>query len=159
MSERDELEARRRAERFERYLDALLDGGRPSPEDVADRDEAEMARLAAELSAASDPQAAPDPAFLEQVRARMRQADQGIRSVQTPLPVRPRPQAGAGGPATGSVRISRRQLLAGGVVGAAGLAAGALGASVLRQPEDGPLLWDDGSDLVAGEGEWREVAS
>ncbi|HET6379915.1 MAG TPA: Rieske (2Fe-2S) protein [candidate division Zixibacteria bacterium] len=154
MSEND-LEARRRAERFERYLAALLAGGRPSPEDVADRDEAEMARLAAELSAAADPEAAPDPAFLEQLRARMRQADQGIRAVQTPLPVRPqvRPLS------RGRIRISRRQLLAGGVVGAAGLAAGALGASVLRGDQDGPLLWDDGSDLIGGEGEWQEVAT
>jgi nitrite reductase/ring-hydroxylating ferredoxin subunit len=59
-----------------------------------------------------------------------------------------------------SVRISRRQLLAGGVMGAAGIAAGALGASVLRPAEDGSggMIWDDGSDLIAGEGEWVEVA-
>ena len=36
------------SERFERYLDAILAGGRPSPHHVSDADEAEMARLAAE---------------------------------------------------------------------------------------------------------------
>jgi len=39
------------AERFDDYLEALLGAGRPSPESVADREEAEMARLAAELAA------------------------------------------------------------------------------------------------------------
>ena len=78
------------ADRFERYLDALLGGERPSPDDVVDRDEAEMARLAAELSAAADPdEGKPDPAFLDQLRLRMRQADQGIATVQEPLPLRP----------------------------------------------------------------------
>ena len=56
----DELQPR--ADRFDRYLDALLGGERPSPDDIADRDEAEMARLAAELSAAVDPdEGRPDP--------------------------------------------------------------------------------------------------
>ncbi len=78
------------ADRFERYLDALLGGERPSPDDVVDRDEAEMARLAAELSAAADPdEGKPDPAFLDQLRLRMRQADEGIATVQEPLPLRP----------------------------------------------------------------------
>jgi nitrite reductase/ring-hydroxylating ferredoxin subunit len=143
------------AQRFDRYLDSLIAGGRPSPDDVDDRDEAEMARLAAELSAAADPSGgAPDPAFVDQLRVRMRAADEGIAAVRVPPPVRP----GLGG--ISSVRISRRQLLAGGVMGAAGIAAGALGASVLRPAEDGSggMIWDDGSDLIAGEGEWVEVA-
>ena len=58
MRDRDP-KAEERAERFDRYLDALLAGGRPSPDDVSDRDEAEMARLAAELSAAGEPAAGP----------------------------------------------------------------------------------------------------
>jgi nitrite reductase/ring-hydroxylating ferredoxin subunit len=146
-----------RAERFERYLDALLANGRPSPDDVADRDEAEMARLAAELSAAANPaESAPDPAFLDQLRLRMRQADQGIASVQVPLPVRRDANAG---PGTRRVRITRRQLLQGGLVGAAGIAAGALGAVILgRQPGRDPI-WDDGGGLVAGEGTWEQVAT
>jgi nitrite reductase/ring-hydroxylating ferredoxin subunit len=145
------------ADRFERYLDALLADGRPSPDDIADRDEAEMARLAAEMSAAADPaEGAPDSAFVDQLRKRMRQADQGIASVQQPLPLRP----GVGPePGRGRVRITRRQLLAGGVVGAAGLAAGALGATILRPPpEPRDPIWDDGTDLVGGEGEWVQVA-
>ncbi|HEX2193509.1 MAG TPA: Rieske (2Fe-2S) protein [Candidatus Limnocylindria bacterium] len=143
------------AERFDRYLDSLLAGGRPSPDDVGDRDEAEMARLAAEMSAAVDPSGgAPDPAFVDQLRRRMRAADDGIAAVQVPPPVRP----GLGG--ISSVRITRRQMLAGGLVGAAGVAAGALGATLLRpgDPARDPI-WDDGSGLVAGEGEWVRVAT
>src|SRR6187397_658053 len=94
------------ADRFERYLDALLGGERPSPDDVADRDEAEMARLAAEMAAAADAgEGDPDPAFLDQLRLRMRQADQGIATVQEPLPIR---QTGTG---ASRVRVTRRQLL------------------------------------------------
>jgi nitrite reductase/ring-hydroxylating ferredoxin subunit len=143
------------AERFDNYLDALLSGERPSPDDVADRDEAEMARLAAELSAAADPgEGEPDPAFMEQLRLRMRNADQGIAIVQEPLPLRP------SGTPRGRVRITRRQLLQGGVIGAAGVAAGAAGI-VLLKPEvaDRPPIWDDGSGLVGADGEWVQVAS
>jgi len=149
----DELQPR--ADRFDRYLDALLGGERPSPDDVADRGEAEMARLAAELSAAADPEeGGPDPAFLDQLRLRMRQADQGIESVQSPLPMRP----GLGG-ARSRVRVTRRQLLQGGLVGAAGIAAGAAGAIILRpQYGDRDWIWDDGSDLVVGDGTWLAVA-
>jgi nitrite reductase/ring-hydroxylating ferredoxin subunit len=144
-----------RAERFERYLDALLVGGRPSPHDVEDRDEAEMARLAAEMSAAADPdEGGPDPAFLDQLRLRMRQADNGIASVQAPLPMR----AGLGRPRS-NVRVTRRQVLVAGLTGAAGLAAGAVGATVL-QPATGERdwIWDDGTPLVLGDFEWVTVA-
>ena len=144
------------AQRFDRYLDSLIAGDRPSPDEVGDRDEAEMARLAAEISAAADPQGgAPDPAFVDQLRMRMRAADDGIAAVQVPPPVRP----GLGG--ISSVRISRRQLLAGGVLGAAGIAAGALGAAALRPAaeDDDGMIWNDGTDLITGEGEWVEVAS
>ena len=144
------------AERFDRYLDSLIGGGRPSPDDVEDRDEAEMARLAAELSAAADPAGgAPDPAFVDQLRRRMRAADEGIAAVLVPPPVRP----GLGG--ISSVRLSRRQLLTGGVIGAAGVAAGALGMTLLRPPGADPRepIWDDGSDLISGDGEWVEVAT
>lgn len=144
-----------RAERFERYLDALLAGGRPSPDDVEDRSEAEMARLAAEMSAAADPdEGGPDPAFLDQLRLRMRQADNGIASVHAPLPMRP----GLGGPRS-KVRVTRRQVLVAGLTGAAGLAAGAVGATVL-QPATGQRewIWDDGTALVLGDFEWVTVA-
>jgi cytochrome b6-f complex iron-sulfur subunit len=144
-----------RAERFERYLDALLAGGRPSPDDVDDRDEAEMARLAAEMSAAADPDAGgPDPAFLDQMRLRMRQADNGIASVQEPLPVRP----GLGGPRS-RILVTRRQLLLAGLTGAAGLAAGAAGAIVLQRASgERDWIWDDGTPLVIGDSEWVTVA-
>ena len=151
----DELDPR--AERFDHYLDALLAGERPSPDDVTDRDEAEMARLAAELSAAADPNlGSPDPAFLEQLRLRMRQADHGIAAVQEPLPLRP-----GLGPPRASVRVSRRQLLQAGLWGAAGLAAGAAGVIVLRPPDEQAAqgaIWDDGTALVTGGDDWVTVA-
>ena len=155
------------AERFDRYLDALVGGGRPSPEDVQAGDEAEMARTAAELAAAAGPGADPDPAFIEQLRLRMRQADQGIASVQTPLPLRhgvggPGEAPGAAAPTSISrIRISRRALLQGGIGAAAGLAAGAIGFSVLRTPESGaaPSFVGGGVPLVKGDGFWQAVAS
>jgi menaquinol-cytochrome c reductase iron-sulfur subunit len=159
MAEMDDVQLEPRAERFERYLDALLAGGRPSPDDISDRDEAEMARLAAELSAAADPEsAAPDPAFIEQLRMRMRQADQGIAAVQEPLPMRP-----GIGPAVrdpGRVRVTRRQLLGAAVTGMAGMAAGAAAMTIVRPVRaDEGLIWDDGSGLVPGaDFEWVPVA-
>jgi cytochrome b6-f complex iron-sulfur subunit len=151
----DDDRALSRAERFERYLDALLAGGRPSPDDVEDRDEAEMARLAAEMTAAADPDAGgPDPAFVDQLRLRMRQADGGIASVQEPLPMRP----GLGGPRS-KVRVTRRQVLVAGLTGAAGLAAGVVGATVLRPAtEQRDWIWDDGTPLVLRDFEWVTVA-
>lgn len=145
-----------RAERFERYLDALLAGGRPSPEDVESGDEAEMARLAAEIAGAvRDDSAEPDPAFVEQLRLRMRAADAGLETVQVPPPVRDRVVEPAG---HRPWRLTRRQLLQGGIGAAAGLAAGLIGVSIAPKPStDGPTLGGD-DDLVAGEGFWVEVA-
>ena len=145
-----------RAERFERYLVALLAGGRPSPEDVETGDEAEMARLAAEM-AGTAPRAEmdPDPAFVEQLRLRMRAADDGLAAVQVPPPVREH-AVEAGG--SRSWRLSRRQLLQGGIGAATGLAAGLIGVAVTRQaPDSTPTLGGD-DELVAGEGFWQEVA-
>ncbi|MGH2380922.1 MAG: ubiquinol-cytochrome c reductase iron-sulfur subunit [Candidatus Limnocylindria bacterium] len=145
-----------RAERFERYLDALLVGGRPSPEDVESTDEAEMARLAAEIAAAvSSGGTDPDPAFVEQLRLRMRAADAGLAAVQVPPPVRDRAAEPSG---SRSWRLSRRQLLQGGIGAAVGLAAGLIGVAVAPRPPDAaPTLGGD-DDLVAGEGFWQEVA-
>lgn len=155
--ERDEL---RDAERFDRYLDALIGGARPSPDDVAAGDEAEMAHLAAELAAAAGDEAlaAPDPAFVEQLRARMRQADEGIAAVRVAPAVREHPAAGP----TGRLRISRRQLLAGGLSAAAGAAAGFVGASLLGRstpPAATVPIGDAGGGLVGGAGFWTRVAS
>jgi len=149
---RDEPMRDERAERFDRYLDALLAGGRPSPDDVSDRDEAEMAHLAAEIAATADPSGEPDPAFVDQLRRRMRQADEAIASVREPLPVRP----GAG---AGRMRITRRQLFGAGLVGAAGVAAGAIGVSVVGGGARRDPIWDDGSGLIKGEGVWAPVAT
>jgi nitrite reductase/ring-hydroxylating ferredoxin subunit len=154
--ERENLDA---AERFERYLDALLAGSRPSPDDVASRDEAEMARLAAELAAAvpaADGERDPDPAFVEQLRMRMRAADEGITAVRTPPPVR-EPQPVTPG-ASHRWRLTRRQVLQAGIGAAAGLAAGIIGTSVARPEEEREPIWQDGG-LVAGEGFWEEVAA
>jgi cytochrome b6-f complex iron-sulfur subunit len=156
------------ADRFDQYLDALLTGGRPSPEHVGSDDEAEMARTAAELSAASSGEGSdPDPAFIEQLRLRMRQADEGIAAMRTPPPVRrgtPSSQQGtdhAAEPASalGRIRISRRALLQTGIGAAAGLAAGALGVSILRQPPAAPTTLGGSIPLVKGEGFWTSVAS
>jgi nitrite reductase/ring-hydroxylating ferredoxin subunit len=144
------------ADRFDAYLEALLGDGRPSPESVGDRDEAEMARMAAELAASgrAGTSAAPDPAFVEQLRLRMRQADAGIASVRQPPPVRE--QAEPAGRARW--RLSRRQLLQAGLGAAAGMAAGVLGASLATDAQRRTMGQDD-EPLVAGEGFWTEVAA
>lgn len=146
------------AERFDRYLESLLGDGRPSPEAVGDRDEAEMARTAAELAALARPEEAdPDPAFVEQLRLRMREADAGIAHVRTPPPVReprtPEP------PTQLRWRVTRRDVLRAGMGAAAGLAAGAVGLSLIGdRPEGQNGLWRN-TPLVAGEGFWAEVAT
>jgi cytochrome b6-f complex iron-sulfur subunit len=151
----DERRTRDAAERFEQYLDALLGTGRPSPDSVADADEAEMARMAAELAAAAQTAAAadPDPAFVEQIRRRMRQADAGVAAMRTPPPVRERAQPAG----TARLRLSRRELLQAGLGAAAGLAAGVVGASLVGQGQREPI-GADGEVLVAGEGFWLEIA-
>lgn len=153
----DEQQRRRdeaNADRFETYLDALLGGGRPSPEAVDDHDEAEMARLAAELAAAgSGPDADPDPAFLDQLRRRMREADAGIAAVRTPPPVR-EPVVPGG---VRRWRLSRRQVLQAGFGAAAGMAVGMV-AAVLRPAQEGADRVPTSGPLVTGEGYWMEVA-
>jgi cytochrome b6-f complex iron-sulfur subunit len=152
----DERERDPNAERFERYLDALLAGGRPSPEDVATGDEAEMARLAAEMAGAVQGDSAdPDPAFVEQLRLRMRSADSGLAAVRVIPPVRDRTAEPSG---RGRWRLSRRELLQGGLGAAAGLAAGLIGVSLAPRsaPDSATIGGDEG--LVAGEGFWQEVA-
>ena len=142
------------AERFDGFLETLLGDGRPSPEAVDDRDEAEMARMAAELAASGRPGAAsaPDPAFVEQLRLRMREADAGIDAVRVPPPVREQPLA------EGSARwrLSRRQLLQAGFGAAAGMAAGVIGVSLVAQGQRRPIGGDP--PLVTGDGFWAEVA-
>ena len=149
-----------RAERFERYLDALLGGERPSPDDVASGDEAEMARLAAEMAGAvGSPEADPDPAFVEQLRMRMRAADEGLAAVHVTPPVRERDAAPVAEPhGRRTWRLTRRQVLQGGLGAAAGLAAGLIGAMVTgnRRAEAPSLGGDD--DLVTGDGFWVAVA-
>jgi len=142
-------------ERFERYLDALLSGGRPSPDDVANRNEAEMARVAAEISGAVESdRTAPDPAFVEQLRLRMRAADDGLAAVQLPPPVRDRAPEPAG---RTRWRLSRRDLIRGGIGAAAGVGAGVIGVSLSSRQPPVPTLGGDGP-LVTGEGFWVEVA-
>ncbi len=136
-----------RSDAFARYVDALLDGTRPAPSEIVE-DEGPMAVLAAELAAAGDPsRGTPEPAFVEQLRLRMRDADAGIaavRDAQPPVPIQ-------------QVRFTRRDLLRVGLGAGAGLAAGIAGLSILRPPDRVPLV-DTGRDLVA-DGEWRPVAT
>lgn len=145
-----------RAERFARYLDALTAGGRPSPEDVTDEGEAEMARLAAEIAGAAGRDAGePDPAFVEQLRLRMRAADEGVAAVRVPPPVRDARAEPAG---RARWRLTRRQLLQGGIGAAAGLAAGVIGVSLAPRPAERATLGGD-DELVSGDGFWSEVAT
>jgi nitrite reductase/ring-hydroxylating ferredoxin subunit len=135
-----------RAEQFARYLDSLLEGERPAPDDVAD-EEAVMARLAAEMTAAGlteDP--TPDAAFIEQLRLRMRDADWGIAAVSS-LPI----------PGIGRLRLSRRDLLRTGVGAAIGLAAGGAAVALLRDQAIRDAFVDPGRSL-APEGQWTAVA-
>jgi cytochrome b6-f complex iron-sulfur subunit len=144
------------AARFDAYLEALLGEGRPSPDTVGDRDEAEMARMAAELAAVGRPDGStvPDPAFVEQLRRRMREADTGIAAVRVPPPVRP---AGRSDP-TARWRLSRRDLLRAGMGAAAGMAAGMIGASLAGTAQRGTDVASRGERLVTGEGFWTDVA-
>ena len=141
------------ADRFDAYIEALLGDGRPSPEAVGDRDEAEMARMAAELAASARSGTTPDPAFIEQLRLRMRQADAGIASVQRPPPVRDQPRPSG----TGRWRLTRRQVLQAGLGAAAGMAAGVIGVSLGSRTPQRAIGDDD--QLVSGDGFWTEVAS
>jgi len=136
-----------RNEAFARYVESLLDGTRPAPDQVAD-DEASMARLAAELAAAGDPQHGdPDPAFVEQLRRRMRDADDGIAAVRGAAPPTPMHR----------IRVTRRDLLKAGLGAAAGLAAGAAGLSLLRPGSRAPLV--DPARTLVNDGEWVAVAT
>ncbi len=145
------------AERFDRYLDSLLGDGRPAPDVVDDRDEAEMARTAAELAAASAPDRdGPDPAFVEQLRRRMRGADEAVAAVRTSPPVRPQPEPAG----SGRWRLSRRELLQAGLGAAAGLAAGAAGVALTRSART-PIVeppTEEATPMVAGDGFWQPVA-
>ena len=145
------------AERFDGYLEALLGDGRPSPDTVGDRDEAEMARMAAELAASARDRAGtePDPAFLEQLRRRMRAADSGISAVRTPPPVREAPVAAGSRP----WRLSRRSVLRAGLGAAAGLAAGVVGITLRDRAPDGGTIGAGDGPLVSGEGYWTPVAT
>ena len=143
------------AERFDGFLEALLGDGRPSPDAVGDRDEAEMARMAAELAATGRPGAGsePDPAFVEQLRLRMREADAGIDAIRQPPPVREQPSAAG----STTWRLSRRQLLQAGFGAAAGMAAGVIGVSLVASDQRRSTI--GGTDtLVTGDGFWVDVA-
>jgi nitrite reductase/ring-hydroxylating ferredoxin subunit len=158
MADRETPESRDQdaAERFDGYLDALLGDGRPSPDAVGDRDEAEMARMAAELAASGRPgaESAPDPAFVEQLRRRMQEADAGIDAIRQPPPVRDQPPAAEG---IARWRLSRRQLLQAGFGAAAGMAAGVIGVSLVGRRDDRSTL-GGGDPLVTGDGFWTDVA-
>ena len=144
------------ADRFDGYLEALLGDSRPSPEAVDDNDEAEMARMAAELAASGRPasDASPDPAFIEQLRLRMRQADAGVTAIRRPPPVREQPQPDG----TRRWRLSRRQLLQAGLGAAAGVAVGVIGASLRSEAQRRAGMGEDDQPLVAREGFWTQVA-
>ena len=138
-----------RSELLDQFIDTLLEGGRPAPDGMVG-DEAPLARLAAEMAAAGDPASGePDPAFVEQLRLRMRDADAGITTVEGwALPASARFHR---------IRLTRRDLLRVGLGAAAGLAAGAGAISILRPSAQEPLV-GNGRPLVR-DGEWVAVAN
>ena len=141
-----------RSELLDQFIDALLEGGRPAPDGMVG-EEAPVARLAAELAAAGEPsRGEPDPAFVEQLRLRMRDADAGLSSVAR--------WAVPSGPSH-RIRLTRRDLLRVGLGAAAGLAAGAGAISILRPFERTPLVGNGRPLVREGEraGEWVAVAS
>jgi len=137
-----------REEALDHFIDTLLEGGRPAPDGLVG-EEAPVARLAAELSAASSPERGePDPAFVEQLRLRMRDADEGLASVRGwTLPA---------DSALQRVRLTRRDLLRVGIGAAAGLAAGAGAIAILRPTA--PLAPSRTGNLV-DQGQWVAVAT
>ncbi|HEY8772192.1 MAG TPA: Rieske (2Fe-2S) protein [Candidatus Limnocylindria bacterium] len=137
-----------RDEALDRFIDTLLEGGRPAPDGLIG-EEAPLARLSAELVAASAPErGTPDPAFVEQLRLRMRDADEGIASVQGwTLPA---------GTSLHRVRLTRRDLLRVGIGAAAGLAAGAGAIAILRPAVPAPP--SRAGNLVE-DGAWVAVAT
>lgn len=138
-----------RSELLDEFIDTLLEGRRPAPDGMVG-DQAPIARLAAELAAAGEPsRGEPDPAFVEQLRLRMRDADAGLSSVEGwALP--------EGAPFQ-RIRLTRRDLLRVGLGAAAGLAAGAGAISILRPFDREPLV-GNGRPLVR-DGEWVGVAA
>lgn len=139
-----------RSELLDQFIDTLLEGGRPAPDGVVG-DEAPMASMAAELAAAGDPtRGVPDPAFVEQLRLRMRDADAGITAVQGWAP--------PAGTAFRRIRLTRRDLLRVGLGAAGGLAAGVGASSILRAAGPTPLA-GNGRPLGVRDGEWVAVAS
>jgi nitrite reductase/ring-hydroxylating ferredoxin subunit len=138
-----------RDDQLDLFIDTLLEGGRPAPDGMVG-DEAPVARLAAELAAAGDPsRGVPDPAFVEQLRLRMRDADAGITSIEGwALPA---------GARFHRIRLTRRDLLRVGLGAAAGLAAGTGAISILRPSDREPLV-GNGRPLVR-DGEWVAVAT
>jgi nitrite reductase/ring-hydroxylating ferredoxin subunit len=137
-----------RDEALDRFIDTLLEGGRPAPDGLVG-EEAPLARLSAELAAAGTPERGnPDPAFVGQLRLRMRDADEGITSVQGwTLPA---------GTSLHRVRLTRRDLLRVGFGAAAGLAAGAGAIAILRPSAPKPP--SQTGNLVE-DGEWVAVAT
>jgi cytochrome b6-f complex iron-sulfur subunit len=163
---RDSADELKTADGLDRYVEALMDGTRPSPDDARTPEASGAARVAAELAAATGAGANPDPAFIDQLRLRMRQADAGIAAVRSRSLPRPGAEPAAAdasldGSRLARVRITRRALLQGGIGAAAGLAAGALGYAVLRgqSPAEPGLLGGTGGSLVAGPGAWEAVST
>jgi cytochrome b6-f complex iron-sulfur subunit len=137
-----------REEALDGFIDTLLEGGRPAPDGLVG-EEAPLARLAAELTAASTTERGnPDPAFVEQLRLRMRDADEGITAVQGwTLPA---------GISLQRVRLTRRDLLRVGIGAAAGLAAGAGAIAILRPTAPGPPVR---TGSLVEDGQWVAVAT
>ena len=119
-----------------------------------------MARLAAEMAGAvGSREADPDPAFVEQLRLRMRAADDGVAAVHVTPPVRERDAdrspPSPGDAARGSSPGARCSRVAS--VRRPGSPPGSSASRSEAAATDAPSLGGD-DDLVAGEGFWVEVA-
>jgi nitrite reductase/ring-hydroxylating ferredoxin subunit len=149
----DERHDRDAAEMLDRYLESLLGDSRPSPDDVGELNGPRAERIAAELVGAGRLASGeqPDRAFVEQLRLRMRRADEGVAAVRAASPTQP-----PGGRARW--RVSRRDLVRAGLGMAAGLAVGSVGRVLLPERTTDRTQTGGAIPLVTGEGVWTEVA-
>ncbi len=131
-------------EHVDRYVDALLRRRRPKPF-APTQDEVRMVAVAIDLAAGAEQDAAPRPAFVDQLRRRIEQQQRA----EQPAPPRPawRPPA-------------RRRFLAAGALTVSGAAAGAAGmrlfaAATEAAPAAAPPEPDE---LTPAYGSWQAVA-
>lgn len=152
------------------HIESLRADERPAPPGALGPDEARAFQMAALFRAATPGAAEPDPAFVRQLRERLRREGANLSArtegatgprVGTRSAPDPRQVRRADAPRTSippASRLSRRRILAGGLGVAASVAAGvAAGVAV----EAGRSTWPSPSGplVVTGAGQWVAVAA